>query len=191
MRIDKRFIRLNPYSRCGTRIQVKGIIVHYTGVPYQTAIQCRNYFDSLADLKNNYASTQFIVDGQNIIQTMEENEKAFGVTTPLNYNETPYPKPVEEVFGRSVNNGAIHIEMCYKDKDGKIEEDTLNTTAILVAYLLNKYGLSIKTVFTHNECTGKLCPKYFVENKKAYQDFKNTVRRYLRGYLKKDTDILE
>jgi N-acetylmuramoyl-L-alanine amidase CwlA len=170
---------------------VKGIIVHYTGVPYQTAIQCRNYFDSLADLKNNYASTQFIVDGQNIIQTMEENEKAFGVTTPLNYNETPYPKPVEEFFGRSVNNGAIHIEMCYKDKDGKIEEDTLNTTAILVAYLLNKYGLSIKTVFTHNECTGKLCPKYFVENKKAYQDFKNTARRYLRGYLKKDTDILE
>jgi N-acetylmuramoyl-L-alanine amidase len=197
MKITKKYLTLNQYSRPHSLCHPKGVIVHYTGFSGQTAEQCWKYFESLKNQNHTsgiYASTQFIVglDGE-IIQTMEENEMAYGVSTPVDYSKTPYPQKVEKVFGKSVNKNALHIEMCFDDKDGKINEKTLEATTRLVADILNRYSLPITCLFTHNECTGKLCPKYFVENKKAYSSFKKGVERLLKNSSAglSDIEILE
>ena len=192
MRITKKYLTLNQYSRPHRLCHVKGVILHYTGVAGQTAQQCWDYFESLKNQGKDgtYASTQFIVgiNGE-ILQTMEENELAYGVSTPLKGDTSLYPKDVEDVFGRSVNSGALQIEMCFTDKDGKIGEKTLNATAELVADILNRYSIPITSVFTHNECTGKLCPKYFTENKSAYNAFKKKVISLLKPSKSGITDI--
>lgn len=199
MKITKKYLTLNQYSRPHRLCHPKGVVVHFTGIAGQTAEQCWKYFESLKNQdpkgsNNTYASTQYIagIEGE-IIQTMDENEMAYGVTTPVDYEKTPYPKSVEKVFGRSVNKNAIQIEMCFVDKDGKIGEKTLESTAELVADILNKYSLPITCLFTHNECTGKLCPKYFAENKKAYNSFKKSVEKLLKGGSSgiSDIEILE
>ncbi|MBC8547964.1 N-acetylmuramoyl-L-alanine amidase, partial [Clostridiaceae bacterium NSJ-31] len=48
MNIKEQLIRVNPYSRPGTKIRPTKVIVHYVGNPGSTAQNNRDYFDNLA-----------------------------------------------------------------------------------------------------------------------------------------------
>ena len=61
---------VNEYSRPGIALsEVNGVVVHYTGNPGTTAEQNRSYFKNLAETKETYASSHFVIgmDGK-IIQ---------------------------------------------------------------------------------------------------------------------------
>ena len=45
----------------------------------------------------------------------------------------------------------------------------------LTAFLCEKYGLTQENVIRHYDVTGKICPKYFVENEDAWEMFKDNV----------------
>ena len=69
---------INEYSRPGIGLsEVNGVVVHYTGNPGTTAEQNRSYFGYLAETKEAYASSHFVIgiDGQ-IIQCVPLNEIA-------------------------------------------------------------------------------------------------------------------
>ena len=52
----------------------------------------------------------------------------------------------------------------------------------LVAWLMGRYDLTTDDVIRHYDVTGKDCPKYFVENSKAWSDFKTDLLTYIDTY---------
>ena len=51
----------------------------------------------------------------------------------------------------------------------------------LTAWLCQKFGLNENDVIRHYDVTGKICPKYFVENEEAWETFKLNVKKALES----------
>lgn len=49
----------------------------------------------------------------------------------------------------------------------------------LTAWLCEKFSLTEEDVIRHYDITGKICPKYFVENEDAWRQFKSDVKAVL------------
>lgn len=63
--------------------------------------------------------------------------------------------------GDIVNGNTIAIEMCiFKDKQRYLK--VLEHTESLVAYLVEKYGVSPQNIVTHEDASGKFCPDYLL-----------------------------
>ncbi|MDR2509240.1 MAG: N-acetylmuramoyl-L-alanine amidase [Spirochaetaceae bacterium] len=171
------FLSINRFSRPGTPLRaVRGIVIHWVGNPGTSAKANRNYFENLKtqnpDDKNaRYASAHFIVglDGE-IIRCIPENEIAYHVgaqkynALALNALNTTYP-----------NNSTIGIELCHPDRTGKFEKETLAAARELIQQLIKQFGIPRGNIFRHFDITGKDCPRYFVQNEDAWNDFRESV----------------
>lgn len=159
--ISQQLLTPNEYSRPGTRLEtVKGIVIHYTGNPGTTAMQNRDYFESLATAQETKASSHFIIGlSGEIIQCV----------------------PLEEVAYASNDRNwdTISIECCINNEAGKFTEKTYDTLVHLTAWLVSEYDLKIEDILRHYDVTGKECPKYFVEHESAWEDFKLDVEKYI------------
>lgn len=154
---------VNPYSRPGDAVeQINGIVIHYTANPGSTAKQNRDYFNHLKDTKLTSVSSNFVVglDGE-IIQCVPTWEVAYA--------------------SNDRNNDTVSIECCHPDESGKFNEKTYASMVNLTAWLCVKFNLSEKDVIRHYDVTGKNCPKYFVENEKAWNDFRSDVAEAIRA----------
>ena len=49
----------------------------------------------------------------------------------------------------------------------------------LTAWLMVEYDLEIDDVIRHYDVTGKICPKYYVENEDAWVRFKADIQKYM------------
>lgn len=161
-RVD--LLTVNEYSRPGTPLeQVNGIVVHYTGNPGTTAQQNRSYFEGLAQSKITKASSHYIIGlGGEIIQCIPLDEVAYA--------------------SNDRNEDTISIECCIEDESGRFNEKTYDALVELTAWLMGQYQLDIDSVIRHYDVTGKNCPKYFVENESAWEDFKTDVENYIEIY---------
>ena len=159
--ISQQLLTINDYSRPGTELErVKGIVIHYTGNPGTTAMQNRNYFESLAEKKDTKASSHFIIGlSGEIIQCVPLEEVAYAS------NER--------------NWDTISIECCIDNSEGKFNEKTYDALVELTAWLVGEYNLKIEDIIRHYDVTGKSCPKYFVEHESAWEDFKLDVEKYI------------
>lgn len=156
-------LTINDYSRPGTYSnRIKNIVIHYTANPGTTALQNRNYFESLKDTKETRASSHFIVglDGE-IIQCVPTREIAFA--------------------SNDRNIDSVSIETCHLKKDGKYTKETYDSLVHLTAWLCQKFDLTQDDIIRHYDITGKICPKYFVEDEKAWDKFKSDVGKMLEG----------
>lgn len=161
--MDVELLTVNGYSRPGTSVgKIKGIVIHYTANPGTTAMQNRNYFEGLKDSKETRASSHFVVglEGE-IVQCIPTQEIAYAS------NER--------------NSDTISIETCHRTADGSYTEATYQSIVKLTAWLCKKFELTEKDVIRHYDVTGKICPKYFVENENAWNAFKADVRNTLDG----------
>ena len=155
------FLTVNPYSRPGTkREHVRDIVIHYVANPGTSAIQNRNYFEGLKDQsgsKTVSASSHYIIgaDGT-ILQCIPLDEVAYG----------NYPR----------NEDTVSIECCHPDETGEFTDETYNSLVQLCAWLCMKFQLDAENVIRHYDVTGKICPKYFVENEDAWSNFKEDVQ---------------
>ena len=155
--IDVQLLDVNPYSRPGTETEeITGIVVHYTANPGSTAQNNRDYFNGLKDSHETEASSNFIVglDGE-IIQCVPTWEMAYA--------------------SNSRNIDTVSIECCHPDETGKFTDETYRSLVQLTAWLCVKFNLTQDQVIRHYDVTGKNCPKYFVENKEAWDQFKKDV----------------
>lgn len=160
--IDVELLSVNPYSRPGTETsKIKGIVVHYTANPGATAIANRNYFEGLKDSHLTKTSSNFIVglEGE-IVQCVPTWEIAYAS------NER--------------NIDTVSIECCHPDESGEFLEDTYQSMVQLCAWLCLKFDLSEKDIIRHYDVTGKNCPKYFVEDEKAWENFHKDVKKALK-----------
>ena len=159
--IDVQLLTENPYSRPGTQSgKIKNIVIHYTANPGTSAVQNRNYFEGLKDSKQTRASSHFIVgiEGE-IVQCVPTWEIAYAS------NER--------------NSDTVSIETCHKNSDGKYTKETYVSMVHLTAWLCEKFGLTEEDVIRHYDITGKICPKYFVDDEKAWDNFKKDVKQML------------
>lgn len=159
--IDVQLLDVNPYSRPGTTIdEIHGIVIHYTANPGSTAQENRDYFNGLKDSHETEASSNFVVglEGE-IIQCVPTWEMAYAS------NER--------------NADTVSIECCHPDDTGKFTKETYQSMVQLTAWLCKKYNLNEDQVIRHYDVTGKICPKYFVEDEAAWEQFKNNIRKAL------------
>lgn len=155
--IDVQLLDVNEYSRPGSSLEkVNGIVIHYIGNPATSAQANRDYFNALKDAHTTKASSHFIVglEGE-IIQCVPTSEISYAS------NER--------------NKDTIAIECCHPDESGQFNQSTYQSMVDLTGWLCLRYGLSSQEVIRHHDVTGKICPKYFVENEEAWENFKQDV----------------
>lgn len=141
-------------ARTGVVIkEINNIVIHYTGNPGTTAQNNRDYFDKI----DTTVCSHFVVglDGE-IIQCVPLDEKS--------------------AASNNRNLDTISIEVCHSGEDGKFNEKTQASLVKLTAWLCDNSNLSEKDVIRHYDITGKECPKYFVKNKDAWNDFLDEVK---------------
>ena len=168
-KIKERFLTKNKNSRPGLPLnQVNGIVVHYTANPNTDAGANRNYFESRKNMKDsieNKVSSHYIIGLKGkIIQCIPENEIAYAS------NER--------------NKDTLSIECCHPDSTGKFSKETYQSLIHLVAYLADRYEISLKEIIRHYDVTGKNCPKYYVQHEDAWEKLKNDVSVYLKKCTK-------
>lgn len=165
MDIIQKLLTINPYSRPGEKQgKIEKVVVHYVGNANTSAIANRNYFNNLAQTHITYASSQYIIGLQGEkIQCIPENEVA--------YHAGSY----------SMNRKSIGIEVCHPDNGGKFNAATYASLVELCADILKRYGLTTDALIRHYDVTGKCCPKYYVENPGAWEQFKIDVQNKICG----------
>ncbi len=162
--LDVELLPINKYSRPGTELtEVKGIVVHYTANPGSTARQNRDYFAGLAESHETSASSHFVIglEGE-IVQCIPCNEISYA--------------------SNNRNKDTISIECCIEDESGKFNNATYQSLIRLVTWLMGRYNLGTDDVIRHYDVTGKNCPKYFVENPDAWDQFKTDLVDYIAKY---------
>ena len=156
--IDVELLTPNEYSRPQIPIEsVNYIAIHYTANPGATAIANRNYFENLANTHDTKVSSHFVVglDGE-IVQCIPTWEVAYA-SNDRNYD-------------------TVSIECCHPDATGKFNDATYRSMVQLTAWLCLKFNLTEEDVIRHYDVTGKICPKYFVENEGAWDQFRKDVK---------------
>lgn len=146
-------LSVNPYSRPGTELKrVNGVVIHYVGNPGTTAEQNRSYFQNLSETHETSASSHFLIgiDGK-IIMCVPLTEIAY--------------------CSNERNDDTISIECCHPDDSGKFTDETMESLTTLTKWLAETYHLDREDVIRHYDVTGKLCPKYFVDNPDAWKAF--------------------
>lgn len=160
--IDVELLTVNPYSRPGTKTgKITGIVMHYTANPGATAMANRDYFEGLKDSHITKSSSNFIVglDGE-IVQCVPTWEMAYAS------NER--------------NIDTVSIECCHPDESGEFFDETYQSMVKLCAWLCLKFDLSEKDIIRHYDVTEKICPKYFVEDEKAWENFREDVKKAIK-----------
>ena len=152
------YLPTNEYSRPGTPLEeISGVVVHYVGNPGTTAAANRSFFANLALTHETYASAHFLVglDGE-ILQCVPLTEIAYCSNTANDYT--------------------VSIEVCHPDETGKFDDATMESLEQLVAWLCETFSLDpAEDVIRHYDVTGKICPKYYVENEDAWLAFRQDV----------------
>lgn len=157
--IDVELLTPNEYSRPGIKNEtIRGIVVHYTANPGSTAMENRDYFESLKDSHETKVSSNFVIglEGE-IVQCIPTWEMAYA--------------------SNDRNGDTISIECCHPDETGQFREATYKSLVQLCAWLCQKYDLSTDDIIRHYDVTGKNCPKYFVENPEAWKQFQADVAK--------------
>ncbi len=159
--IDVELLTPNIYSRPQIPMTyVRGIVIHYTANPGAGAQANRDYFEGLKDSGETSASSHFIVGLKGeIIQCIPTNEISY--------------------CSNERNGDTVAIEVCHPGTDGKFNDETYDSLVCLTGWLCNYLGVSVDDVIRHYDVTGKICPKYFVENEDAWKTFKTDVAAWI------------
>lgn len=147
--VEQQYIDVDGNSRTGLEMRrVNDIVIHYVANPGSTAQGNRDYFDS----SQSNVSAHFVVglNGE-VIQCVPLNEQSSA--------------------SNKRNVDTISIEVCHPDSSGRFNDVTYARLVELTAWLCSEFGLNEKDVIRHYDVTGKNCPKYFVENEAAWEQF--------------------
>lgn len=158
--VETEYLPMNPYSRPGTPLEeINGVVIHYVGNPNTSAMANRGYFSSLALTGETYASSHFIVglEGE-VVACVPLTEVAYASNTR--------------------NADTVSIEVCHPDETGKFNPETYGQLTELTAWLCSTFELDPREdVIRHYDVTGKICPKFYVENPEAWEALKADVAR--------------
>ncbi len=158
--VDEQIIHKHTTARTGLKLSdINGIVVHYVGNPNTTAQNNRDYFDKI----DTRVSSHFVIglDGE-VIQCIPLYERS--------------------AASNNRNFDTISIEVCHPDDSGKFNQATYETLIDLISWLANEFSLDETAIIRHYDITGKICPKYYVENEDEWLNLKEDVKNKLNEY---------
>lgn len=191
MKIVENLLTRNPYSRPGTpHNNVLALIMHWTSVPNQPAIDVCNYFENRKIGKTGYGSAHYVVDLDGlVIRCIPESEVAYhvGSTQPDPASKKIYTDWARSHFGMHVTDPAgigpnictLGIEMCPIDEAGDFNSATIQAATQLAADICKRLMLNpLLDIATHNMVVGwKDCPRLWVNHPEKLDEFRNAVNR--------------
>ena len=144
-------------TRIGVKRKIKYIVLHETdNVDKGANAKCHaNYLVRNSDYPKSW---HYTVDSKEIYHHVPDNEVAYHAADKIG------------------NLNGIGIELCV-NKDGDFEKTFENATK-LVAYLLKEYDLDIEAIKTHQDFSGKYCPRNILKNNRL-EEFKEKVLNLL------------
>ena len=142
---------------------IEWLVMHYTANDGDSDTSNGRYFQQPL---NPVASAHFFVDDDSITISVPEDYVAF------HCGAYHYIHP----FCRNYNS--IGIEMCDAKRDGRImaTAKTIDNAADLAAMLCEKYNIPVDHIIRHYDVTGKLCPKYWVDDPDGIVRFRKLVK---------------
>ncbi len=141
-------------ARSGQPLEdLTGVVIHYVGNPGTTAAGNRQYFAT----PGTEVVSHFVVglEGE-VIQCLPLWERS--------------------VASNSRNRNTVSIEVCHPDDSGRFNDATYAAVVRLTAWLCAVGELSTDQVIRHYDITGKECPRYYVRNEAAWQQFLTDVQ---------------
>ena len=148
--IDVQYIDEGNPSRVGEQLDgINDIVIHYVGNPGTTAQQNRDFYNHM----DSNVCSHFVVgiDGE-VIQCLPLYEKSEA--------------------SNDRNHDTISIEVCHPDEEGKFTDESYSSLIKLVDWLMDEFNLDTNHVIRHYDVTGKECPRYYVRNEDAWEQFK-------------------
>jgi N-acetylmuramoyl-L-alanine amidase len=189
MKIIEKFLTVNPYSRSGRPLgMVKGIILHWVGIPMQRALITWNFFEKTCPKDKHYSSAHYIIDlNGDAYHAVPDNEVAYHCGSSAKDPESGriYTDWARLKFGRfaenpdinSPNNCTIGIEMCVVDNLGNYTPETLGTAYELVETLIKENHLGVDGIGTHHLVVGwKDCPLLWTKHPEQFDNFIQAVK---------------
>ena len=152
------YLTVNSYSRPGISThKLTGIVIHYTAEPGVTAKERRDYYEGLAESHAARASVNYIVglEGE-VIVCVPPGEVAYA--------------------SNDRNLDTISVEYCHADESGAVSEATYRSMVELIRQLCEKHSIAPENVIRHYDVTGKLCPKYYVEDQAAWEKLLSDIK---------------
>ncbi|MFQ9298923.1 MAG: N-acetylmuramoyl-L-alanine amidase [Clostridia bacterium] len=169
----EKFMKINKYGRPGTkRRKTTKIAFHFTGQHDVSAKNTVSYF-------SNIVANGYRVNGRYIYAS---SHLVVGLQGELYYivpfNEIAYTT-------NSANAYSIGVECATTGADDHYTDEEYKTMVKTGAWLAQTYKLDPRVDFIrHYDVTGKICPRYFVNNVKAWKQFKLDCYNYMIGKLK-------
>ena len=117
--------------------KVEYIVIHYTGIPNDTAENNAVY--SAREFTG--VSAHYFVDKREVWQSVRDEDTAY-------HCGSTHPK-----HPACRNYNSIGVEMC--DSVGAVPAATRERTAAFVRELMDKYGVPVENVLRHYDVTGK------------------------------------
>lgn len=155
----------NAYGGKRSRSDIRFIIIHYTGVDGDTALNEANAFKNWNKRK---AGAHFFVDQNgNIVKSVALNLIAWSVGG----QKYKYSKG-GTMHGIITNANSVSIELCdnyHRDPSKK----QIEAVKKCIKYI-RRYCPNAKTVYRHYDVTGKECPARMVDSKK-WESFKSAI----------------
>ena len=193
MEITDDYLTINEFSRSGKKLkECRAIVLHWTAVVGQTPQQTRNYYESLKNGSNGYASAHAIIGDTQVVHAIPWDEVAFhcGTSRVDPACGRVYTDNARVLFGNycvnwqttSPNNCSIGLEIEPLDLQGHFSFDTWATTKELVVQLIETYNVPIENITYHSNIIGtswKTCPKLFVDHPEEFQRFLTEVQSML------------
>ncbi len=127
-------------KRPGVKRRIKSIVVHNTANLNSTAQNERDYLVN----PTNTSSTSFhmVVDENEIVEAVPVTEVAFHAGSSKD------------------NKEGIGIEICESGNYEAAEENAVK----MIAYLMKTYDIPLSQVKTHQDCSGKECPRLILNH---------------------------
>lgn len=162
VKIEEKLLAVDNNTRSGQELkEVKGIIIHNTAEPGQSAEGMWKYYENLAESGDVSESMHFLIDDDgSIIQSIPCDEIAF--------------------HALSRNSDSIGIQYCHSSNDGSLSGDAYKSLVALVVELCEEYDLETSDVKLHYDVTTKECPEYYVNNPEQWQSFLSEVKKALK-----------
>ena len=135
--------------------KVEYIVIHYTGIPNDTAENNAVY--SAREFTG--VSAHYFVDKREVWQSVREEDTAY-------HCGSTHPK-----HPTCRNYNSIGVEMC--DSVGTVPAATRERMKAVVRELMDKYGVPVENVLRHYDVTGKRCPAPWVDNPEEWEKFKS------------------
>lgn len=148
--------------RTNTQRKIKYIVIHETSNA-NIGSNAKRHNEYIHKNRERQVSWHYTVDDKEIYQHLPDNEIGW------------HAGDKKKIDGGNVNG--IGIEMCV-NSDGDFNK-TKDNTAQLVAFLLKRYNLTINSVKTHHDFSGKHCPQNILDAN-DWQNFLNLVQEKLK-----------